>query len=440
MSTATIDVIGNATGQDRTVAAIERERGAQRLVTAFVFTGLGFMLLPGTFLGVWNLISITRSRSLEALSSAWIQAHGHAQIFGWVGTFILGIGLYALQKMQHSAPFPLSRGWVCWALWSLGVLLRWGANIYGWGWRLLLPLSALLELTSFVLFYFSVRRHRPTNLNRRREAWTMLVAGSTIGFLFTLLGNLGLTIFVAVRNDGPAVPHFLDQRLLAVSTWGFLVVAIWGFNSKWLPVFIGLRSQSERNLKIGFSLNSIGVLLAIFGFIKTSSLLLLLATIVVILALHIFEKAERSPKVLNVHPSFPVFIRVAYAWLGIAALLAVWAAVGDRSGGIWGASRHALTVGFIAVMVFAIAQRVLPAFCGMKILFSPVLMLWSLLLLNAGCLLRVTSEIPAYEAYWKPAWHLLPISGVIELAAVALFALNLIVSISRPQKNVASIA
>jgi hypothetical protein len=76
---------------------------------------------------------------------------------------------------------------------------------------------------------------------------------------------------------------------------------------------------------------------------------------------------------------------LAYAWLAVAAILTVWATGGDRAGGIWGASRHALTVGFIATMVFAIGQRVLPAFCGMKILFSPILMFWSRLLLTAGC-------------------------------------------------------
>ena len=37
-------------------ARIDGERRSQRLVTAFVISGLVFMLLPGTFLGVWNLI------------------------------------------------------------------------------------------------------------------------------------------------------------------------------------------------------------------------------------------------------------------------------------------------------------------------------------------------------------------------------------------------
>ena len=44
---------------------VEREVKLQRLVTVYIVTGLLFMLLPGTFLGVWNLISISGRQSLE---------------------------------------------------------------------------------------------------------------------------------------------------------------------------------------------------------------------------------------------------------------------------------------------------------------------------------------------------------------------------------------
>jgi uncharacterized protein involved in response to NO len=413
----------------RAQSAIERERGAQRLVTTFVLTGLAFMLLPGTFLGVWNLISISESRSVTTLSPAWIQAHGHAQIFGWIGTFILGIGLYSLQKMQRSAPFPLSRGWICWALWSAGVLLRWATNIYAWHWRVLLPLSAILEIAAFLLFQRSVRRHRKPVQDGAREAWIVMVSASTFGFLGALLANAALAFAVAVRDTGPAFPHQLDQRLLVLSTWGFIVLAIWGFNAKWLPVFVGLRSPSQRGLIAGFAVNAFGVVAAMVGAMRISALLLVVSAVVIVLSLHIFEGAEHRAKILNVHASFPIFVRLAYVWLGIAALLTVWATGADRFGGIWGASRHALTVGFIAAMVFAIGQRILPAFCGMKILFSPALMFWSLVLLNAGCLLRVASDIPAYEGYWRQAWRVLPVSAVTELVAVTLFAINIAASI-----------
>ena len=80
--------------QARVALNIVRETRLSRLLVTYIVTGLLFMLLPGTFLGVWNLIAITGSRSADSVSPAWIQAHGHAQIFGWIGTFILGIGFY----------------------------------------------------------------------------------------------------------------------------------------------------------------------------------------------------------------------------------------------------------------------------------------------------------------------------------------------------------
>ena len=83
-------------------------------------------------------------------------------------------------------------------------------------------------------------------------------------------------------------------------------------------------------------------------------------------------------------------------------------------------------------MVFAIGQRVLPAFAGMRVLYSPRLMLACLLLLNIGCALRVSSDILAYEHYWPPAWGILPVAAICELAAVTVFALNLLLTFRQP--------
>jgi hypothetical protein len=48
--------------------------------------------------------------------------------------------------------------------------------------------------------------------------------------------------------------------------------------------------------------------------------------------------------------------------LAIAASLGVWAANAANPVGIWGASRHALTMGLVSMMVFTIGQRVSPVF------------------------------------------------------------------------------
>jgi hypothetical protein len=103
----------------------------------------------------------------------------------------------------------------------------------------------------------------------------------------------------------------------------------------------------------------------------------------------------------------------------------MWAAFADQHGGIWGASRHALTVGFAATMVFAIGPRILPHFACVQGIFSKRLMFLSLLLLQLGCTLRVSSEPLAYEGIFAFAWKTLPISGMLELGGVLLFATNL---------------
>ena len=84
------------------------------------------------------------------------------------------------------------------------------------------------------------------------------------------------------------------------------------------------------------------------------------------------------------------------------------------------------------MMVFSIGPKILPAFRGARVLFSPKLMFLSLILLNAGCLMRVCSEIGAYEGYARHAWSVLPVSAIIELTAVTVFALNLAVTFLRP--------
>ena len=68
----------------------------------------------------------------------------------------------------------------------------------------------------------------------------------------------------------------------------------------------------------------------------------------------------------------------------------------------------------------------------MRLLFSPPLMFASLILLNAGCTLRVISEIGAYEGYLPSLWPLLPVSAVIEMTAVTLFAVNLGLTFLQP--------
>ena len=402
----------------------------QRLLMAYIGTGLLFMLLPGTFLGVWNLVSISSEHSVSTLSAAWLQAHGHAQIFGWIGTFIIGIGYYSLSKMGAIAPFAVSRGWLSWGLWTCGVVLRWTVNVTFWHWRIALPLSAGLELAAFLIFFVTISHHPRTG--KAIEAWMLLVIASTISFLFLLLFNAGIAVYLAIAAEAPEIPHWLDQRFLVLAAWGFPVLAVWGFNARWLPAFMGLKPASRRSLLAALILCALGIVSALSGNFRLAAALETIACATAATGLNIFEPTRQAPQLQGVHPSFGFFIRACYVWLLVAPVLSMWAATSDRNGGIWGASRHALTVGFLAAMIFAIGPRILPAFTGGRQVFSPSLMLTACAMLNLGCLLRVSSEIPAYEGFAPIAWSILPYSAIAELIAVSLFALNLALTLARP--------
>lgn len=415
------------------VEASRREVQLSRLLMFWISLGLAFMLLPGTFLGVWNLISISNRRAAEAVSPTWIQAHGHAQIFGWIGSFILGIGFYSLPKLLRGKPFSLWRAWMCAGLWATGVGLRWSTNVYAWHWRVMLPLSAILEAAAFLVFFQAVAGHRPEDeSDGKMEPWVWVVVAGTCGLLLALVVNLTACIYLAERGVSPAFPSAFDQRYLVLITWGFLVPFVWGFSARWLPVFLGVKSLRKRALLAAVLLNTSGVAAALAGKMLGATLLLLFGAAAALHGIRIFTSATRPPKVRGVHSTFPLFVRSAYAWLLIASALGVWAADSADAAGLWGASRHALTVGFFSMMVFGIGQRILPAFSGMRHLFCPRLMFASMLLLTVGCALRVSSEALAYQGIVHSAWSWLPVSAMIELTAVTLFAVNLWITFSRP--------
>ncbi len=402
------------------------EASLSRLLMAYISTGLVFMLLPGTFLGVWNLLQISGRKSVGLVSPAWLQAHGHAQVFGWIGSFIFGIGFYSIPKSRGATKPAFGAAWVCWAMWTIGVAARWMANIYLVQWRLLLPLSAALELAAFLIFFRMVSQHRSENSGKDRlEPWIWVVISASAGLMLVLIANLAACIYLALRGESPALSHILDQRYLALMTWGFLVPFVWGFSTKWMRVFLGLKPVRPRLLFSALVLNFVGVVLTLEGWGPEATVFFVVGTMLVIAALRMFEPAQQEPKTRGVHPSFPFFVRMAYGWLLVAALLGVGAALWDSSGGIWGASRHALTVGFIAVMVLCVGQRILPAFAGMRRLWSTRLMFTGLFLLSLGCALRVSSELLAYQNYANWAWSVLPISAFLELAGITAFAMNI---------------
>lgn len=414
----------------RTGADPAPERQAARLLAAFVAVGLFFLVLPGTLIGVGNLLLIAMERLPTAPRPAWIQAHGQAQILGWVGSFMLGIALFILPKRQVADRRHIRLGWLAWALWSAAALIRWRAGTSATDPRPWLIAAALLFLAGFLLVQWILWRpqHRSSNSDRALPA---LVATGFTGLGLALLVNLAGAW--ASNPVTAALPATWDRTLIEIEVWAFILPVAAGFSTRFVATALGLRPHRFRArpllwLQAGFTVLALAALTRVF--IAADGLAVVLVAAIV-WGLRIFEPPASAPKMVGVYAGFTAFLRLAYIWLCAGATLGVAAALLPSHPGLTGASRHAVTVGFVVTLIFCVGPRILPSFLNRRQLFSRSLMALSLWFITAGCLLRVISEAAAYGTLHSWAWMWLPISAYIELLAILLFVINLAATMLR---------
>jgi hypothetical protein len=302
------------------------ERRAGRMLAAFVVTGLVFLALPGTLLGVWNLLSIAEHRASNAASVAWIQAHGQAQLFGWVGTFILGISLYVLPKFLGHPMAKFGLAWTVWGMWTAGVAWRWWSGVGAQHWRIGLGASAVLELAAFVLsqyaLWFTRKRPLAGNPQKRMDlaSWLGLVGFVSLGLALVL--NLFISIEVIQNGQLPVYPPESDRVLLLIALWGFAVPVAWSYSTRFVTIFLNLERPAQ-SVTAWLAAGVIGVVAAaLLHQFLLADLLALALTLVAAWTLRVFRPSVRAPKRTGVYSHYDAFVRLAYAWLIVGAILA----------------------------------------------------------------------------------------------------------------------
>ena len=133
------------------------------------------------------------------------------------------------------------------------------------------------------------------------------------------------------------------------------------------------------------------------------------------------------------------FLRAAYVWLLVSLALLIllpvhqhilipWLASGSEAAHIhfshayFGAIRHAITVGFVSLMIVGVAARVVPTLNGVDP--RQLSKLWGpFLLINGGCTLRVVGQ--TLTDFVPVAFPITGISGVLEVLGLTLWAVHL---------------
>lgn len=445
------------------------------LVTPILKTAL----LMGAGGGFLLATVLTLSRAFSVPLGAWwealAQAHGHLQLYGWAGLFVLGVALHFLPRLR-GAPLVGARL----IPWLLGILIAslvlravsqpLLATNLGSVWRVGLVSSGILEMGAFVivlslLILTALRGPRPTT---RPAYWSVFpfIAGAFCSFALASIVNL-VNMAQAAQGSGLALDAG-DTLNVTLGLFGFLVPMALAMSARSLPLYAGLDGFPRRVLWPLAGVYFVGLLLLCIGVdsgpgpsswtgIITGLGMVLLGGVVLLFVgifLSLIRRRGQLPeRVAKLAPSpetlaqtyqqqvkkeqthygpFVGLVASAYLWAMLGALLLLVDGGSLLATGselvAFDAVRHSFAIGFIALLICGIAPRMLPSFSGGKIV-SPKLVSATLWLGNAAAVLRVGSLLfaPFFAGTQGFAidTFLFSLSGPLGLALAICLAINL---------------
>jgi uncharacterized protein involved in response to NO len=441
-------------------------------------------LLLGICGGFLLATVLTITRILPVQLGAWwaalAQAHGHLQLYGWAGLFVLGVALHFLPRLRGT-PLVAAR-LIPWILVLIGasmilrafcqpLLTAYPANI----WHVGLVGSGVLEIGAFALILWSLiltatRGPRPTTRPAYWSVFPFLVGA------FCALGIASITNLVnVVQAASGLVLNAGDMLNVMLGLFGFLVPVALAMSARSLPMYAGLDGFPRRILWplagayfVGLVLMGVGTIESSWAGISMGIGSVLVGAVVMLfigIFLALMRRRGRIPqRVAQLSPE-PAALTRSYQhqikreqtnygpFVGLVASAYLWALLGTLLLLIDGASilitgselvsfdaiRHCFALGFIALLICGIAPRMLPSFSGGKML-SPHLVSATLWLGNIATLLRVGSILlaPLFPATQGFAIEtvLFSLSGPCGLALALCLAINLWPALRSPASTV----
>lgn len=428
---------------------------ADSIYRRFFKAGVVVVMTAGAVWGALLLLRIGFAGSFTAISIHEINAHGHAQIFGWVGLFVMGFAYQAFPRMKHTNLWRPDLANMTFYLMVVGIFARaLGEPLFRLPMLREIAVAAnLAEIAAiglFVVIILQTLRQSRKPLERH-DAY---IIASMMFFFVQAVYDLGLLY-------GTTAPGVTRERLIyLVSIYqaplrdlqihGFAMLMIIGVGLRMFPALFGFRAPKPWAARAGLVL-LVGAVVAeavlfilmrryggavLTGGLYAAMLVLAATSIGLTLRWGLLARPtepDRSTK----------FVRTAVAWLHTSMFMLVLSPVymyvllpavdslsesGRRSVEIGfshaygGAVRHAITVGFISLMILGMAAKVVPTLNGVDV--RRLRALWiPFVLVNVGCLMRVTFQIGTDFAEW--AYPVAGVSGLLEVTGIGIWGVHL---------------
>jgi uncharacterized protein involved in response to NO len=447
----------------------------------FIWSALGIALFAGFAIGAHLAAVIGLNRPLGQGFYSFIQIHGHLQLVGWAGLFIIGISLHFIPRL---AGIPIARPqWIRRIQFAMaaGLTLRAVAHsvlsyVSAPGAFQVLSavvvISGLLELTGVTgyigLLLNSIRtvrlsgKERPA-LQAVKPYFLMMLTG---WLLYAGLNALLLVDMAA--NDATTVEQPWDEFAITLFLGFVLLPVAFAFSVRMFPLYLRLPAPDWPVGKIGWAFlfsSSLQIvptlppvlrtnpeaafLISAFGqCVKSFVIFLFIWKLDVLFRRRAPWTVERlfapGPERRPTREGLPDYgefgrferlLYAAYSWLTFGAGLELLAGLATIFG--WeiavstDAIRHSYLVGFITLLILGMAPRMIPGFIQ-KNLASPKLVDFAFWTGNLAAICRILPLLLPEILLEQSAlvvWIsqlMFALSGLFGLLAVSGLAVNLL--------------
>ena len=437
---------------------------ADTIYRPFFFAGIATVLTLGAVWGAYLLLRIGWSGSFTAAGLHEINAHGHAQIFGWVGLFVMGFAYQAFPRFKHSAISHPRLAVLTLVMLLSGLIARSLSQplvlSLPWLWWVAVG-GSLLEVIATATFVWLIAA---TILRSDRPLvhYDYYILAALVWFLAqAVYEGIYLTATLAAAGDDlTRLVATWQPALRDLQIHGFALLMILGVSQRVFHHFYGLPAPSAKLSLIALPIlcaavmgeaaglvlmQTVSPIWAALWYVSVTALAITTATLVA--SWRIYSPAPDSDRSLK-------FLRIAYVWLfvslGMLVLLPAhqaavsWlaptsaAAQSGFSHAYYGAARHAITVGFVSLMIVGVAAKVVPTLSGID--SRTLSALWGpFVLINAGCLLRVAGQ--TLTDFTPAAFLVAGVSGLLEVTGLGLWGGHLTLIMAgriRPRQRAAT--
>lgn len=421
---------------------------ADTIYRRYFLAGIAVILTVGASWGVWLLWRIGFSHSFTEISILDVNAHGHAQIFGWVGLFIMGFAYQAFPRFWQTTLVMPQLSVAVFIAMLIGLTIRTtGMTFHGQSWAIPSAMfGGLLEISAITIFTCQLL----CTYQRSASSFEPYLL-----FVFTALGFFVIQACLSVWHTYTTMSALSREDLLwHVATYqavlrdvqihGLALFMILGVSLRLLPGIFQLPAIGHRKAMVSYSL----LLTAVIGettlflayrfthnhvlaaFLLIPWLMLTVGALLIPLQWKLWRPlpyADRSGK----------FVRMSFAWLAISLTMLLMLPVYQAISGIpfshayYGSIRHAITVGFISLMIMGVAAKIVPTLNGID--HRLLSHLWGpFILVNLGCALRVSLQT---LTDWHPIFFtLVGTSGILELTGLTWWGYHLIAIMIRGKR------